>query len=108
VWARRSLNPSAPCTFEVLLNEHRGDRWVYRRDPAISRELDDLGGHRKGIPYLRPEVVLLYKSKNPTRTDEIDFDAVEPLLTGSARSWLREALATCAPQHPSLERLADR
>jgi Aminoglycoside-2''-adenylyltransferase len=107
VWARRSPRPGAPWTFEVLLDEHRGDCWVYRRDPAISRALVDLGGRRNGIPYLRPEVVLLYKSKNPTSTDEIDFDAVEPRLTGSARSWLRDALTTCAPEHPWLARLAD-
>jgi hypothetical protein len=108
VWARRSLHPNAPWTFEVLLNEHRGDRWVYRRDPAVSRELVDLGGDRRGIPYLRPEVVLLYKSKDPTVTDEADFGAAEPRLAGSARAWLRAALRTCAPHHPWLERLAGR
>jgi hypothetical protein len=103
VWARRSFDANAPWTFEVLLNEHTATRWIYRRNPAVSCKLDDLGGHRKGIPYLRPEVVLLYKSKDPTATDEIDFNAVEPRLTGTSRSWLREALRTCAPQHPWLE-----
>ena len=108
VWARRSVTPSTPWTFEVLLNEHRGDRWVYRRDATIFRELADLGEHRNGVPYLRPEVVLLYKSKSPTETDEADFDAVEPHLNCSARSWLRAALATCTPEHPWLVRLARR
>jgi aminoglycoside-2''-adenylyltransferase len=108
VWARRSLDPSAPWTFEVLLNEHRGDRWVYRRDPAISLPLSELGGRREGIPLLRPEVVLLYKSKHPTLTDERDFDAVEPHLTTPARSWLREALSRSAPRHAWLQRLVAR
>jgi hypothetical protein len=106
VWARRSHDEDAPWTFEVLLNEHRDDRWVYRRDPAISRRLDHLGGRRDGIPFLRPEVVLLYKSKRPTATDEIDFATVAPRLAESARAWLREALSTSAPHHPWLERLA--
>jgi hypothetical protein len=108
VWARRSREQDGPWTFEVLLNEHRGDRWVYRRDPAVSRLLDDLGAHRDGIPFLAPEVVLLYKSKSPTATDEGDFDAVAPHLAEPARSWLRDALRTCAPRHAWLERLSGR
>jgi hypothetical protein len=108
VWARRSHEPDAPWTFEVLLDEHRGARWVYRRDPAVSRPLDELGAHRDGVPFLRPEVVLLYKSKGPTATDEADFAAVAPHLAASARSWLSDALRTCAPRHAWLERLAGR
>jgi hypothetical protein len=108
VWARRSCKPDAPWTFEVLLNEHRGDQWLYRRNPKISRELADLGAYRNGIPYLRPEVALLYKSKDPTETDEHDFAVVEPCLSRSARTWLRQALGTCAPRHSWLDRLADR
>lgn len=108
VWARRSHDRDAPWTFEVLLNEHRDDFWVYRRDPAISCPLSDLGGRRHGIPFLRPEVVLLYKSKDPTPKDEKDFDAVLPRLSEAGTSWLREALETSTPGHPWLDRLTER
>ena len=99
---------NAPWTFEVLLDEQRGGRWVYRRDPNVSCRLDDVGARRNGIPFLRPEIVLLYKSKRPTATDELDFATVAPRLTESASSRLRAALRTSAPGHPWLERLAER
>jgi hypothetical protein len=102
VWARRSHEPSAPWTFEVLLNEHDGDRWVYRRDARVSRRVADLGEERDGIPFLRPEVVLLYKSQHP---DDADFETVLPHLDEAARAWLRGALG---PRHPWLERLTGR
>lgn len=97
-----------PWTFEVLLNEHRADHWVYRRDAAVSCALEELGGERGGIPFLRPEVVLLFKSKDPTPTDEKDFEAVRPHLSESGASWLRRALTLTAPRHRWLERLTGR
>jgi Aminoglycoside-2''-adenylyltransferase len=102
IWAQRS-----PWTIELLLNEHEGDRWIYRRHPAVACALDDLGGSRDGIPFLRPEVVLLFKSKDPTPKDERDFDAVRPHLPTSGVGWLREALMTTAPRHKWLARLRD-
>jgi hypothetical protein len=107
VWARRSNDGNAPWTFEVLLNEHDGDRWVYRRNPAVSRALEDVTGRSEGIPYLAPEIVLLYKSKDPTPKDEDDFHAVRPRLSASARAWLRQALETAAPRHPWLAALIE-
>jgi hypothetical protein len=105
VWAPRSRDTDAPWTFEVLLDEHDADRWVYRREPAIARPLAELGATRDGIPFLRPEVVLLYKSKEPTPKDDRDIDAVRPRLPERGRSWLASALAVTAPGHRWLERL---
>jgi hypothetical protein len=93
IWARRSHDETAPWTCEFLLNEERDGRWIYRRAPAITRSLDDLGGLRNGVPFLCPEVVLLYKSKSPTPKDEADFDAVLPHLSPPRRVWLRRALS---------------
>jgi hypothetical protein len=98
IWARRSRDATAPWACEFLLDEERNGRWIYRRDPAITRSLDDLGGLSDGVPFLCPEVVLLYKSKNPTAQDEADFDLVLPHLSPSGRRWLRQALATTQRQ----------
>jgi hypothetical protein len=106
VWARRSPDTSALWTCEFLLNEERDGRWVYRRNPAITRPLDDLGRRRDGVPFLRPEIVLLYKSNDPTPKDEADFDVVQPQLPQPGRGWLRQALGTCDPRHPWVQRLS--
>ena len=52
-----------------------------------------------GIPFLSPEVVLLYKAKNPTAVDQIDFENVCQVLKTEPRLWLKEAMGCCYPGH---------
>ena len=58
-----------------------------------------------GIPYLQPEVVLLFKAKAVRPKDELDFAAVLPHLESSRRLWLRDALTLVHPGHAWLESL---
>jgi len=97
---------------DVFREPSDGDTWVCRRDSAIrmpyaeliERTVDD-------IPYMRPEVVLLFKAtrSNPdeaTERDEADFaDALE-VLQPERRRLLAELLTRVAPEHPWLARLA--
>lgn len=86
---------------EFLLNERDGADWVYRRDPAVRRPLARvLRDALSGVCVLAPEVVLLYKSKAPRATDELDFRAALPLLDTEARHWLAGALLRADPKHP--------
>lgn len=95
-----------PAAFEVLLNETSGDDWVYRRDEQVRRPLAQLHlPSDAGVRYLSPEVVLLYKSKNPRDKDERDFAAVVARLDAERRAWLRGAIAACHPGHHWLQRL---
>lgn len=105
VWARRAAEQDAGWALEVLLNEHDGDQWVYRRDPAVRLSLAQLGHQRGDVPFLCPEVVLLYKSKRPTANDEADLRVAEPHLSQAQRLWLQRALQMCAPHHPWLAML---
>ena len=86
---------------EFLLNEHDPDRqeWVFRRDGRIRRPLAAafVAGR---VPYLAPEIVLLYKAKAPAAKDDADFHAVLPHLQHAQRSWLRQALDVTASGHP--------
>jgi GNAT superfamily N-acetyltransferase len=85
-----------------LFLETGGDRtWIFRRDDRIRRPLARaVDRTRDGLPYLRPESVLLYKAAARRPKDEADFAAVAPDLdTGSAR-WLAEALAIAYPGDP--------
>jgi len=90
-----------PRQIEFLLNESSGDVWVFRRNHAVTRPLGEI--HLRtpsGTPFLAPEVVLLYKAKNTTATDELDFRNVRASLGEKARNWLRDALEVCHPGHP--------
>jgi hypothetical protein len=105
IWARRSDKATAPWTCEFLLNENAGDDWVYRRDAEVTRALDEIGMHRNGLPFLRPEIVLLYKSSEPSPKNDADFAASAPYLSEAGARWLQRALETCDDRHPWLARL---
>jgi hypothetical protein len=90
-------------TFELMLDESEHDRWVFRREPTIWRPLS-LAVRRDsgGIPFLAPEIQLLYKSRPVRAEDQADFDHVAPRLDDDARTWLRTALTIIDPRHPWL------
>ena len=92
-------------TIEFLLNERRDDRWVYRRDARIERPLSRAIVRSSSGPLLAPEIVLLYKSKEPRATDDADLANTIPQLPGEARAWLTAALELSAPSHPWIQRL---
>lgn len=97
---------SDPPALEILLNEAAGDQWRFRRNLAITRPLALLGAPSPlGIPSLRPEIVLLYKAKDPRAQDEADFAHAHARLDREQRSWLKQALAACQPGHPWLAQL---
>lgn len=105
IWARPT--PASPWQLELLVDDIDGDQWVYRRNPAVRLPVDALGlTTASGIPYLRPEVVLLYKAKRPRATDEQDASAVIPRLSGAQRAWLAAAIAKDTPEHHWLQLLA--
>lgn len=86
---------------EFLLNDHAGNEWTYRRDPAVRCPLRGLiRTSAAGVPLLCPAVVLLYKAKAPRPADEHDFRHLHPALPGPQRRWLRDALARAHPGHP--------
>lgn len=83
-------------------------KWVFRRDERINapREWMTVQSDR-GVPYLVPEAVLLFKAKpEPRPKDEDDFTRCLPLLSGPARDWLRNALDRVNPDHAWLEKLS--
>ena len=105
IWARRSREATALWTCEFLLNEHRGESWIFRRNDAISRPLDEVGAESGGIPYLRPEIVLLYKSSESSPKNDSDFKLTRKQLDQDQVHWLRNALETCNAMHPWIPRL---
>ena len=97
IWARRNLHEGS-WRFQLMLMEADGDCWIYRRLPSISGKITDLGlSTDSGIPYLAPEVQLLYKSKTGRPKDLADFLTVLPMLTRSRAEWLRRSLEAQYP-----------
>jgi hypothetical protein len=98
IWARP--DPASPWRLELLIDEVVGGRWAYRRNPAVRLPLERLGRRTAtGVPYLRPEVVLLYKSRQPREPDECDARVAVPRLSAPERAWLAAAIAADTPDH---------
>lgn len=95
-----------PQNFEVLLNERNDDDWIYRRNAKIKKSLTEIYlTTASGIKFLRPEIVLLYKSKNPRAKDEQDYESAVKRLNAESVKWLGNALAVCDSKHAWLRRL---
>jgi len=100
-----SVDDSA-CVLDVFREPHDGDTWLCRRDPALRRPLDDvIATSDSGVPYVRPEIVLLFKAKYCRPKDAADLAVCLPVLEQPARAWLRSALRRVHPGHPWLDAL---
>ena len=84
-----------------------GDTWICRREPTIRlpyAEVIEWTGD--GIPYGRPEIVLLFKAKRAHKAkNQADFEAVLPRLDLARREWLGNALSRVHPGHAWLAEL---
>lgn len=96
VWFRRSA--AGPWILDVTISEASDSHWIYRRDPAVQVPWDlAVLHHSDGIPYLAPELQLLYKSKHPRPKDDIDAAEVIPHLDERQRAFLKRSLGSAHP-----------
>lgn len=85
---------------DVFREPHDGDHWLARRDETIRLRYDELIEHTAdGIPYERPEVVLLFKAKHSRPKDESDLAAVLPRLSADRRRLLAGWIEQVHPGH---------
>jgi hypothetical protein len=102
----------APHVFDIFLNPLDGDDWVSRRHPDLRMPMAELVGRTMAradvphdVPYLVPEVQLLYKAKYHRPKDDADFDAAVGHMTRARRRWLRDALEVHHPGDPWIQEL---
>jgi hypothetical protein len=89
---------------DVFREPHDGTTWICRRNPTVRLPYRRVVRHTPtGVPYLAPEIVLLFKAKARRPKDEADLANLVPLLDGGQRDWLARALAATHPGHPWLE-----
>ena len=78
---------------EVLLNEKNENEWIYRRNEKI--KLDEkkvILFNRNSIPYLCPEIVLLYKTKELRSKDIEDISNTTEKMNDSQLKWLFDSI----------------
>jgi aminoglycoside phosphotransferase len=98
---------SHPCPITIKLTASDGDEWVYHRGTGNVRRPHSLMTltTERGLPFVGPEVALLYKSPTLRSKDWQDFDDIHEMLDGDRRGWLIDNLAPRFPDHPWLPRL---
>jgi uncharacterized protein CbrC (UPF0167 family) len=91
---------------DVFREPHDGQTWICRRDETIRFPYREIIHHTvSGIPYLAPELVLLFKAKHARPKDQTDFDETIPHMTRAQRQTLADLLARAHPGHHWLESL---
>jgi len=85
---------------DVFREPHDGPTWICRRDEGIRRPYHEIIEFTPdGIPFLAPEIVLLFKAKAARDKDTADFHGVLPKLDRQRRRWLDDALGLVHPDH---------
>jgi Aminoglycoside-2''-adenylyltransferase len=95
-----------PWRMQINLEEAAGDRWIYRRDPRISRPLSELRWWSGRTWCGAPAVQLLWNAKAPSAKDEHDWTITVPKLPVDERVWLGRAIAIAHSQSAWATRLA--
>lgn len=81
---------------EFLFHDRAEDAYLF--GAGVRRALDRAVLRRNGIPFLAPELVLLYKAAQPERAANLkDFETVLPTMEEERRSWFLAAMHTLYP-----------
>ena len=88
LWARPT--PESDWVLDLTISDGDDDQWIYRRDPSLTRPWNKavLQTRTGRIPYLSPELQLLYKSTSGRTKDQQDASVVIPRLTPEQAQWL--------------------
>jgi hypothetical protein len=97
LWVRRLESPE--WSFQIMLVEAEGDRWVYKRLPSIGGSISRMGlTTSDGVPYLAPDIQLLYKAGARLQKNRDDFERLLPRLPPDRVAWLLGCLRAQYPE----------
>ena len=89
------IKTSTGFEFDVLLNDDDETDWVFRRDRRVRRNKEHIC-IEKGAPF-PPELLLIYKARDPSAKDDADFALLKPLLQREQLVWLKSAISLAYP-----------
>ncbi|MFC0433612.1 sucrose phosphorylase domain-containing protein [Kutzneria buriramensis] len=104
LWVRE--HATAPWLLDIQLTGDRDGKWVYPGDSTLAMPLTEATWEARGIRYLRPELVLLFKAGEASARDETDLVATLPWLDAAGRHRCADLIRQQHPAHPWLEILA--
>ena len=107
LWVRRDA--TSPWVLDLPLTPDRDGLWTNKRlpeDDPLPVE-DVVWTSDDGLPYLRPEITLLFKARLDRAKDRRDLEVTWPLLDTGRRGWLLDALARLDPEHAWLGLVSD-
>lgn len=91
---------------DVVREPHEHRTWICRHAPSIRFPYADIIRRTAdGIPYLTPELALLFKAKYLRPKDQQDFEATVPLLSRAQRERLADLIGHKYPDHQWLSEL---
>lgn len=94
---------------DVFREPHDGRTWICRHDESIRLPYSEIIRYTPdGVPFLAPELVLLFKAKHVRAKDQRDFDETVPYLTPAQRERLTRLVARVYPEHRWLALLPSR
>ena len=83
---------------EFLFNTREDGAFLYAKDHSINLGMDKAILEIDGIPYLAPEMILLYKSSAADDFDyQLDFDNSSKKLSVEQTAWLKKSLSVMFP-----------
>ena len=83
---------------EFLFNDRSDGYFEYARNREIKRKLEKAVLLSDGVPYLSPEICLLYKSTDVERDGfRQDFELAYKAMDADQRGWLQSALKKLYP-----------
>lgn len=96
IWVRESHG--SPWRLDLNVGSGSDEEWIFRRNEAVRRPWEEaILLTNDGIPYLAPEIQLLFKSKNPRSKDDLDAEVVLPRLDEGGRNFLNDTLGRAHP-----------
>ena len=83
---------------EFLFNNRSNEAFLYARNENITQPISIAILIQNGIPYLAPELILLYKSTDTEREGyQLDYDSAMAQMSAEQKEWLYTTLSVMNP-----------